>query len=60
LSLLLILTGVSASGPASVALHRKAGFTDNGRTTNVRIKFGRLLDTVYMQSDLRERAKHHG
>jgi L-amino acid N-acyltransferase YncA len=51
---------IGGGEPASVALHRKAGFSDNGRMTNVGIKFGRLLDTVYMQRDLREAAPQHG
>lgn len=38
---------------ASVALHRKCGFVEVGRLHNVGRKFGRLLDTLYMQRDLR-------
>jgi L-amino acid N-acyltransferase YncA len=38
--------------PASVALHAKCGFTHAGRLQNVGRKFGRLLDTVYMQRSL--------
>jgi len=49
------MIGVAGGGePASVALHRKCGFVHAGRLRNVGKKFGRLLDTVYMQRDLRE------
>jgi len=37
---------------ASVALHAKAGFRHAGRMERVGEKFGRLLDTVYMQKNL--------
>jgi L-amino acid N-acyltransferase YncA len=43
---------VGGGEPASVALHRKAGFRESGRMVNVGMKFGRLLDTVYMQMEL--------
>lgn len=49
------MLGVIGGGePASVALHGKCGFVHAGRMRNVGRKFGRLLDTVYMQCDLRE------
>jgi L-amino acid N-acyltransferase YncA len=35
--------------PASVALHRRAGFADVGRLHNVGFKHGQWLDTVLMQ-----------
>jgi phosphinothricin acetyltransferase len=47
---------VGGGEPASVALHAKCGFVQAGRMRNVGKKFGRLLDTVYMQRDLREEA----
>ncbi len=34
---------------ASVALHAKLGFVERGRMKDVGFKFGRTLDTVYMQ-----------
>jgi L-amino acid N-acyltransferase YncA len=40
---------------ASIALHRKFGFEDAGTLKNVGFKFGRWLDTVFMQ-----RALGHG
>jgi phosphinothricin acetyltransferase len=44
---------IGGGEPASVALHDKCGFAEAGRMRNVGFKFGRLLDTVYMQRDLR-------
>ena len=43
---------IGGGEPASVALHTKAGFEHAGRMRNVGRKFGRLLDTVYMQRSL--------
>lgn len=45
---------IGGGEPASVALHTRCGFAHAGRMRNVGFKFGRLLDTVYMQRDLRE------
>ena len=45
---------IGGGEPASVALHGKCGFAHAGRMRNVGFKFGRLLDTVYMQCDLRK------
>lgn len=45
---------IGGGEPASVALHAKCGFVHAGRMRNVGRKFGRLLDTVYMQCDIRE------
>lgn len=44
---------IGGAEPASVAAHRKHGFVDAGRLRNIGEKFGRSLDTVYMQRDLR-------
>jgi phosphinothricin acetyltransferase len=38
--------------PASVALHASAGFVEAGRMRSVGRKFGRWLDTLYMQRSL--------
>lgn len=38
--------------PASVTLHDRLGFAQVGRLRNVGYKFGRKLDTVYMQLDM--------
>ncbi len=43
---------IGGGEPASVALHAKCGFNHAGRLRNVGHKFGRALDTVYMQCDL--------
>ena len=43
---------IGGGEPASVALHEKLGFVHAGRMRNVGVKFGRKLDTVYMQRDL--------
>lgn len=43
---------VGGAEPASVALHVKAGFTEAGRMHSVGRKFGRWLDTVYLQRSL--------
>lgn len=43
---------IGGGEPASVALHGKLGFVHAGRMRNVGFKFGRKLDTVYMQFDL--------
>ena len=43
---------IGGGEPASVALHEKHGFTLAGRMRDVGRKFGRLLDTVYLQRAL--------
>lgn len=43
---------IGGGEPASVALHSKCGFEHAGRMKNVGRKFGRLLDTVYMQQSI--------
>jgi phosphinothricin acetyltransferase len=43
---------IGGGEPASVALHSKMGFTHAGCMRNVGRKFGRWLDTVYMQAEL--------
>ena len=43
---------IGGGEPASIALHRKMGFTQAGRMRNIGRKFGRWLDTVYMQAEL--------
>lgn len=45
---------IGGGEPASVALHEKLGFVHAGRMRNVGFKFGRTLDTVYMQLDMKE------
>ena len=43
---------IGGGEPASVAVHAKLGFVVAGRMRNVGYKFGRKLDTVYMQLGL--------
>lgn len=45
---------IGGAEPASVALHTRHGFVEAGRMRNVGRKFGKLLDTLYMQRDLRD------
>jgi len=43
---------IGGGEPASVALHTKMGFTHAGRMRSVGRKFGRWLDSFYMQAEL--------
>ncbi len=43
---------IGGGEPASIALHARCGFVHAGRLRNVGYKFGRYLDTVYMQRSL--------
>lgn len=43
---------IGGAEPASVALHARAGFVEAGRMRSVGRKFGRWLDTLYMQRPL--------
>ena len=43
---------VGGAEPSSMALHRKCGFVERGRMREVGLKFGRRLDTVYLQCAL--------
>jgi L-amino acid N-acyltransferase YncA len=43
---------IGGGEPASIALHAKLGFVERGRMKDVGYKFGRKLDTVYMQRSL--------
>lgn len=45
---------IGGAEPASVALHAKCGFVEAGRMRGVGRKFGRTLDTLYMQRALAE------
>ena len=49
---------VGGGEAASVALHEKHGFVVAGRMRDVGRKFGRLLDTVYLQRAIGEPAHH--
>ena len=43
---------IGGAEPASAALHARHGFTEAGRMRSVGRKFGRWLDTIYMQRSL--------
>jgi phosphinothricin acetyltransferase len=43
---------IGGAEPASVALHARAGFAEAGRMRSVGRKFGKWLDTLYMQRPL--------
>ena len=43
---------IGGAEPSSIGLHRACGFSEAGRMKNVGLKFGRWLDTVYMQLEL--------
>jgi L-amino acid N-acyltransferase YncA len=43
---------IGGAEPASIALHARCGFEHAGRLKAVGFKFGRWLDSVYMQRDL--------
>ncbi len=47
-----IIAVAGGGEPASVAVHAKCGFRHSGRMEKVGEKFGRRLDTVYMQRSL--------
>ncbi|MFA5965278.1 MAG: N-acetyltransferase family protein [Sphingomonas sp.] len=47
-----MLAVIGGAEPASVAVHAALGFVETGRMRNVGIKFGRRLDTLYMQRSL--------
>jgi len=47
-----VIAVIGGGEPASVALHARLGFAHAGRMKNVGNKFGRRLDTVYMQYDM--------
>ncbi len=56
-----IVGGIAADNTASIALHLRFGFVENGRMPQVGLKFGRWLDLVLMQKLLdriRERRVH--
>ncbi|WP_199671208.1 GNAT family N-acetyltransferase [Salinibius halmophilus] len=40
---------IDADNTASIAMHKKAGFTEQGRLNQVAYKFDRWLDAVFMQ-----------
>ncbi len=47
-----VMASITAEQQASLALHRRFGFTDAAYMRQVGFKFGRWLDVVYLQADL--------
>ena len=48
----MIIAVIGGAEPASIALHSKSGFREVGRLEKVGFKFGRWLDSLYMQREL--------
>ena len=44
--------GIESENSASIALHKKLGFSDGGRLNQVGCKFGRWLDLTFLQLQL--------
>ncbi|HDU3852155.1 TPA: N-acetyltransferase [Klebsiella pneumoniae subsp. ozaenae] len=44
-----MVAGIESGNEASIALHKKVGFTESGRVTEVGAKFGRWLDLTFLQ-----------
>lgn len=47
-----VIAVIGGAEPASIALHSACGFREAGRLTAVGFKFGRWLDSLYMQHEL--------
>lgn len=47
-----VIAVIGGAEPASIALHTGLGFREAGRLNAVGFKFGRWLDSVYMQREL--------
>ncbi|EXU75553.1 GNAT family N-acetyltransferase [Erwinia mallotivora] len=52
----IMVAGIESSNEASLALHRKFGFTDAGRLSEVGCKFGHWLDLNFLHLRLDSRA----
>jgi phosphinothricin acetyltransferase len=48
-----VLAGITLPNDASIALHRRFGFTDVGVFTECGRKFGKYWDVVWMERPLR-------
>jgi phosphinothricin acetyltransferase len=55
LDLRLIVASITWDNAASIALHRSLGFETMGTLHNAGFKFGKWLDTTYLQLDLQAR-----
>jgi len=47
-----MVAGIESENSASIALHKKLGFREAGRVSEVGTKFGRWLDLTFMQRHL--------
>ena len=47
-----VIAVIGGAEPRSIALHASCGFAEVGRLNGVGFKFGRWLDSVYMQREL--------
>ena len=52
-----MVAGIESENTASIALHKKLGFRDAGRVSEVGNKFGRWLDLTFLQLHLDQREK---
>ncbi|MGC6386213.1 N-acetyltransferase family protein [Ewingella sp. S1.OA.A_B6] len=50
-----MVAGIESENAVSIALHKKLGFSEAGRMSEVGTKFGRWLDLTFMQLCLDER-----
>ncbi|WP_337010564.1 GNAT family N-acetyltransferase [Pantoea sp. AS142] len=50
-----MVAGIESENRVSIALHKKLGFTEAGRMTEVGTKFGRWLDLTFLQLRLDDR-----
>lgn len=48
----MMIAGIESENSASIALHKKLGFSDGGRLSQVGCKFGRWLDLTFLQLQL--------
>lgn len=55
-----MIAGIEASNAPSIALHKRQGFHEAGRLTEVGTKFGSWLDLVFMQLLLDKRTEPEG
>ncbi|KHJ67388.1 acetyltransferase [Pantoea rodasii] len=48
----MMIAGIESENHASIAMHKKLGFSDGGRLNQVGCKFGRWLDLTFLQLKL--------
>ncbi|MGC0800072.1 N-acetyltransferase family protein [Pantoea agglomerans] len=52
-----MVAAIESENAASIALHKKLGFIESGRMTEVGTKFGRWLDLTFLQLHLDDRKR---